>query len=141
MFRKVSHPFLLFITNSHESQWYRVESENRMKEVESLVDEKAHFSDKEGRSNKGTTIGGNLKTNEVWTEETQKHLKKACEKTRELWNSGEYEDLVITAPETLKNQLTEELNLPKVKSFYIPGNFTHTNLHHKLLERISEGLE
>ena len=141
MYRQIVHPFLLLITNSHESQWYRVESENRMVELNTLVEEKAHFSDKEGQYTGAFASGGSLKTNEEWNEETHKHIKKAGEKTRELWNTGEYHDLVITAPENLKNQFAKELNLPKVDSFYIPGNFTHANLHQKLLERINEGKE
>ena len=136
MRRPIVHPFLLLITNSHESQWYRVESENRMVELDTLIEEKAKFSDKEGRSNKGQTSGGNLKTNEEWDQETQKHLKSVGEKTRELWNSGEYEDITVAVPENIKNQLAEELTIPKVDILYIPGNFTHANLHPKLLERI-----
>lgn len=141
MLRNVMHPFLLLITNSHKSQWYRVENENRMLELDTLVDEKAQFSDNEGRSNKGSTTGGNLKTNEEWDEETRKHLHAAVRTTRELYGTGEYQDIVVAVPENLKNQLMEELIIPKVDIIYIPGNFIHENLHHKLLERINNGLE
>lgn len=141
MFRKPVHPFLLLITNSHESQWYRVENENRMMELETIAEEKAQFSDREGHSRGGGASGGNLKTNESWDEETRKHLDKVVRLTRELFGTGEYEDVVVAAPENLKNQLMGELNLPKVDVAYVPGNFTHENLHKKLLERINEGLE
>lgn len=141
MYRKISYPSLLLITNSHESQWYRVTTANHMEKLDALVDEKAQFSDKEGGRAGSFASGGNLKTNEEWNEETQKHIKKAAEKTRELWKSEKFEDLVISAPENLKNKITEELNLPHVEHFYIPGNFTHENLHQKLLERIDEGVE
>lgn len=141
MRQKIVHPFLLLITNSHKSQWYRVESENRMIELETIVEEKAQFSDKEGRSNKGQTSGGNLKTNEVWDEETRKHLDKAVRITRELYGAAEYHHVVVAAPENLKNQLLGELTIPKIEILYISGNFTHENLHQKLLEKIHTGLE
>lgn len=138
MHPQIMHPFLLLITNSHESQWYRVESENRMIQLETTVEEKAQFSDKEGRSNKGPTTGGNLKTNEMWDEETRKHLDTVARITRELYGAAEYHNVVVAAPENLKNQLLEKLTLPKVTPLYIPGNFTHENLHQKLLEKIHE---
>ncbi|HRH23674.1 MAG TPA: hypothetical protein PK295_03515 [Candidatus Magasanikbacteria bacterium] len=138
MRQQIVHPFLLLITNSHESQWYRVESQNRMMELESVVEEKTHFSDNEGHSRGGGASGGNLKTNEIWDEETRKHLDKAVRITRELYGAAEYHTVVVAAPENLKNLLLEELTLPKVAILYIPGNFTHENLHQKLLEKIHE---
>lgn len=138
MRQQIVHPFLLLITNSHESQWYRVESENRMVKLETITEEKAQFSDTEGRSNKGPATGGNLKTNEMWDEETRKHLDKATRITRELYGAAEYHNVVVAAPENLKNQLLEKLTLPKVDIIYTPGNFTHANLHQKLLEKIHE---
>ncbi len=138
MYRKVAHPFLLVIANSHESQWYRVTTANSMEELDKLIQEKAKFSDKEGHSRTSTASGGSLKTNEEWDEETRKHLESSGKKTRELWNSGKYEDLVIAAPENLKNHIAKEVNLPKVKHFYIVGNFTHANLHQKLLQKIQD---
>lgn len=138
MRQQIVHPFLLLITNSHESQWYRVENQNRMMELESVVEEKTHFSDNEGHSRGGGASGGNLKTNEIWDEETRKHLDKAVRITRELYGAAEYHTVVVAAPENLKNLLLEELTLPKVEILYIPGNFTHENLHQKLLEKIHE---
>lgn len=135
---RILHPFLLIITNSHETQWYNVVRNNSMEEIDILIDEKATFSDKEGHSRSGSASGGNLKTNEEWDEETRKHLKKTAEKTHELWNAGDYHSIVIAAPENIKNQVTEALNLENVHISYIPGNFTHKNLHQKLLERIHE---
>ena len=141
MYQQIVHPFLLLITNSHESQWYRVESKNRMIELETLTEEKAQFSDNEGHSRGGGASGGNLKTNEMWDEETRKHLDKTVRITRELYGTSEYRNLVVAVPENLKNQLAEELTIPKVEILYIPGNFTHENLHQKLLEKIHNGLE
>lgn len=112
-----------------------------MEELTTLIEEKAHFSDKEGHSRGGGTSGSSLKTNEEWDQETQKHLKNTAEKTKELWNTGEYEDVTVAAPANLKNQLMDVLNLPKEKSHYLPGNFTHANLHQKLLEQIHENEE
>ncbi len=141
MRQQIIHPFLLLITNSHKSQWYRVESENRMIELETAVEEKAQFSDREGQSRASGATGGNLKTNEIWDEETRKHLDTVVRITRELYGATEYHAVVVAAPENLKNQFMEELTLPKVTIVYIPGNFTHENLHQKLLEKIHSGLE
>ncbi len=138
MRQQIVHPFLLLITNSHESQWYRVESENRMIELEKMVEEKKQFSDNEGHSIAGRVSGGSLKTNEVWDEETRKHLDKVVRTTRELYGAAEYHVVIVAAPENLKNQLLEKLIIPKVDILYIPGNFTHDNLHQKLLEKIHE---
>jgi hypothetical protein len=112
-----------------------------MVELHKTIEEKAHFSDKEGHSVSGGASGGSLKTNQEWDEETRKHLTEAGKKTRELWGTEEYRELIIAAPENIKNQLMDEFNLEKAHSTYISGNFTHANLHHKLLEKIHNSLE
>ncbi len=135
---QILHPFLLIIANSHKTQWYKVVRNNSMEKIDTLIEEKATFSDNEGHSRGGGASGGNLKTNEVWDEETRKHLTKTAEKTRELWNSAEYHSIVIAAPENMKNQITEAITVENTQTSYIPGNFTHHNLHQKLLEKIHE---
>jgi hypothetical protein len=137
----ITYPFLILATNSHEAIWLKVEGENKFEEIAGAVDPKAQFSDNELRVSPAGHDG------HEWEEETKQHLKRCGEKTKELWETKVYTRLVVAAPEELKNQVHDILHHAhaQLEYTYMPGNFTHTSLHQKLVEeahRISrEGLE
>ena len=136
--RQIPHPFLLFITNTHESKWYKVTGTNQMEKLGQDTNPKATFSDNEGHSHGGGASGGNKDLNNVWDEETRQHLRKSLTELHAVWKAGGYEHLVITGPAYIKNNIATEVESlsPDLTYSYIPGNFTHENLHDALLEKI-----
>lgn len=127
------YPLLLTLINSEHTKWFRITADDVVF-LDELIEKHDQYSDNEGFRAGGVQGvamrgGGPEHGNNVELQHMRGHLRHSAERTKELWQSDSYGQLLCAIPEEEKNHCRDEMKsvLPEQEAHIIPGNHVHAS--------------